>query len=49
MFIITIPPTTSEMLVIGTTTAATSDSRLSIKPRIASGVMKSKRSSSPGF
>ena len=38
MFMMTMPPTTSEMQVTGTTTAAISPRIWSMKPRIASGV-----------
>jgi len=48
MFMMTMPPTTSEMQVTGTTTAATMESNWSMKPRMASGVRVSKLSSSPG-
>ena len=48
MFMMTMPPTTSEMQVTGTTTAATMPSNWSMKPRIASGVIVSKLSAWPG-
>ena len=48
MFMITMPPTTSEMQVTGTTTAATMESNWSMKPRMASGVSVSKLSAWPG-
>ena len=48
MFMITMPPTTSEMQVTGTTIAATRPSNWSMKPRMASGVRVSKLSASPG-
>ena len=49
IFMITMPPTTREMHVTGTTTAAIMPSTWSIKPRMASGVSVSKLSGSwPG-
>src|ERR1035438_1702054 len=48
MFMMTMPPTTSEMQVTGTTMAATRLSNWSMKPRMASGVRVSKLSASPG-
>ena len=48
IFMITMPPTTSEMLVIGTTTAAMTPSMLSTKERTESGVSVSKLSGLPG-
>lgn len=44
MFMITIPPTNSEMHVTGMTTAPIRPRMLSTKDRIASGVRKSKLS-----
>ncbi len=48
MFMITIPPTTSEMRVTGTTTAEIMLSIWSMNERIASGVRVSNRSGWPG-
>ena len=48
MFMITMPPTTSEMQVTGTTMAAIMPSTWSMKPRMASGVSVSKLSGWPG-
>ena len=48
MFMITMPPTTSEMQVTGTTMAAIMPSTWSMKPRMASGVSVSKLSGCAG-
>jgi len=48
MFIITMPPTTSEIAVIGTTAALISPIMRPMNSRIASGVSMSKLSSRPG-
>ena len=47
MFMITTPPTTSEMQVSGTTATAMIPRMLSMKPRMASGVWLSKLSGWP--